>query len=423
MPQDLDGDCDVDIVDIMMVASRWGCQCGDDCYDYDFDSDCWITVADIMQVAAHWREPCPEELVETVKYYTLGGRRVAMRKVPADPPGQVGTLYYLFSDHLGSSSVSYRTSDGQTITQRYYPWGAIRPGPDNALPTDYTFTGQKLDESTGLMYYGARYYDPALGRFISADPIVPEPGNSQALNRYSYVYNNPLRYTDPTGHQPGWIGRARRYVHWWTGPGSPLYNLEVFGRSLRSINNSAGDAAIKGLDAEIERAAQDAEVPTILLAAALHHQGGSPKWMDQIADLGLKSPENVSRGIGQITIGEAERFNRDDLVLDPVPDETLAEALYIPEVSVRYMAAKLKESARLIDRYLDDPDYSTISLSEENRWLLLMPAQNIGKGSVIRFFDVCGGDWSCWFADPGIYSQVLYIRDDIAWLEEHGWTE
>ncbi|MBC7228457.1 MAG: RHS repeat-associated core domain-containing protein [Thermoflexales bacterium] len=52
----------------------------------------------------------------------------------------------------------------------------------------------------GLYDYRARYYDPALGRFISPDPIVPEPGNPQALNRYGYVNNNPLRYTDPSGH-------------------------------------------------------------------------------------------------------------------------------------------------------------------------------------------------------------------------------
>gem|GEM_PF-5308278 len=78
------------------------------------------------------------------KYYHLGNQRLALR---------VGsTLYYLFSDHLGSSSVSYRVSDGQTMLQRYHPWGTIRPGPSNALPTDYTFTGQKLDESIKLMY-------------------------------------------------------------------------------------------------------------------------------------------------------------------------------------------------------------------------------------------------------------------------------
>jgi RHS repeat-associated protein len=74
----------------------------------------------------------------------------------------------------------------------------VRPGPNNALPTGYTYTGQ-LDSGLGLMYYGARFYDGALGRFISPDTIVPEPGNPQALNRYSYVLNNPLRYTDPTG--------------------------------------------------------------------------------------------------------------------------------------------------------------------------------------------------------------------------------
>ena len=52
----------------------------------------------------------------------------------------------------------------------------------------------------GLYYYGARYYDPTLGRFIQPDSIVPEPGNPQSLNRYAYVNNNPLRYTDPSGY-------------------------------------------------------------------------------------------------------------------------------------------------------------------------------------------------------------------------------
>jgi len=57
----------------------------------------------------------------------------------------------------------------------------------------------------GLYDYRARYYDPVLGRFISADTVVPEPGNPQALNRYAYVYNNPVRYTDPSGH---WLETA-----------------------------------------------------------------------------------------------------------------------------------------------------------------------------------------------------------------------
>jgi RHS repeat-associated protein len=358
-----------------------------------------------------------------VKYYYAGGQRIAMR---------VGSSirYYLLTDHLGSTAITAYSSGGKKAELRYKAWGETRYT-YGTTPTTYRFTGQRLDESTGLYYYGARYYDPALGRFVQADTIVPEPGNPQALNRYSYVYNNPLRYIDPTGHEALWH-RIRRRFHWATAPWQPWYNLPltVCGSmgcasvSMRSINNYFGDQAIRGLDAEIERAAQDARVPTILLAAALHHQGGSPKVMDMIADLGLKSPENVSRGIGQITIDEAKEYNRLGLVLDPVPDETLAEALYIPEVSVRYMAAKLKESSLLIDENLRKPQYSTISLSDQNRWLLLMAAQNAGRGAVDYFFENCEGCWQCWFNDWSMYHQVLYMRDDIAWLvEEGGWTD
>ena len=53
----------------------------------------------------------------------------------------------------------------------------------------------------GLIYMNARYYLPEIGRFVSADTIVPEPQNPQSYNRYSYVLNNPVSFTDPTGHR------------------------------------------------------------------------------------------------------------------------------------------------------------------------------------------------------------------------------
>jgi len=104
------------------------------------------------------------------------------------------SVTYIHSDHLGSTSV---TSGAQSGDIKYFPYGATRSG---AVSTTYKFTGQRLDDSTGLYYYGARYYDAALGRFVQADSIVPNPSNPQALNRYSYTLNNPLKYTDPTGH-------------------------------------------------------------------------------------------------------------------------------------------------------------------------------------------------------------------------------
>ena len=68
------------------------------------------------------------------------------------------------------------------------------------MPTDIAFTGHRTDATTNLMFYQARYYSPALGRFVSADTIVPGAGNPQAFNRYSYVNNNPVKYIDPSGH-------------------------------------------------------------------------------------------------------------------------------------------------------------------------------------------------------------------------------
>jgi RHS repeat-associated protein len=165
----------------------------------------------------------------------------------------VDTLIYLHTDHLGSVSVATGAS-GQVVSQQEYdPWGKVRSG--GIAQTTLNYTGQRLD-GTGLLYYHARYYDPNLARFISPDSIVPDtvsgieknsrltvdfhersllgsinsenfltlhkgfwfqlsnterqkykepwgPQNPQALNRYSYVLNNPLRYNDPTGHEGG----------------------------------------------------------------------------------------------------------------------------------------------------------------------------------------------------------------------------
>jgi RHS repeat-associated protein len=75
------------------------------------------------------------------------------------------------------------------------------------IPTDKLYTGQQRETTNGIYYYGSRFYNADIGRFLQPDSIVPEPGNPQALNRYSYVLNNPLRYSDPTGHchkELGW---------------------------------------------------------------------------------------------------------------------------------------------------------------------------------------------------------------------------
>jgi RHS repeat-associated protein len=114
---------------------------------------------------------------------------------------------------------------------RYTPYGEMRRDyPRGVIPTDRLYTGQR-QETFGLYDYRARYYDPALGRFVSADTVVPEAGNPQALNQYAYVTNNPLRYTDPSGH---YIFEGEYCV----GPGcdynptSPCYQLPLMGGTI-----------------------------------------------------------------------------------------------------------------------------------------------------------------------------------------------
>jgi RHS repeat-associated protein len=93
------------------------------------------------------------------------------------------------------------TTDTAVSDERYTPWGTARDASQQAA-VPYRYTGQREEAALGLYDYGARWYDPAVGRFIQADTIVPEPGNPQSLNRYSYALNNPMRYTDPDGVSP-----------------------------------------------------------------------------------------------------------------------------------------------------------------------------------------------------------------------------
>jgi RHS repeat-associated protein len=97
-----------------------------------------------------------------------------------------------------SSSPESSSSGALLGTIKYAPFGQTR-SITGSIATDKLFTGQILDD-TGLYYYNARYYDPTIGRFISADTVIPNPANPQCFNRYSYCLNNPLRYTDPSGH-------------------------------------------------------------------------------------------------------------------------------------------------------------------------------------------------------------------------------
>ncbi|HLG76414.1 MAG TPA: RHS repeat-associated core domain-containing protein, partial [Ktedonobacteraceae bacterium] len=110
---------------------------------------------------------------------------------------QGNTLSYLLSDGLGSTTIALSSIGSVTAVQLFAPYGSSRYS-KGSMPTDYNFTGQRLDRETGLLYYGARYYDPLSGRFTQADL---RQNNVVGMDPYAYVGENPESRTDPTGER------------------------------------------------------------------------------------------------------------------------------------------------------------------------------------------------------------------------------
>jgi RHS repeat-associated protein len=102
---------------------------------------------------------------------------------------------------LGSTSLTTDEAGDVVARQLYYPFGETR-WVTGTLPTDFSYTGQRDDDKIRLLDYHARFYDPYLNRWIQPDTIIPDPTNPQSLNRYAYVYNNALKYTDQSGYEP-----------------------------------------------------------------------------------------------------------------------------------------------------------------------------------------------------------------------------
>ncbi|WP_162907581.1 RHS repeat-associated core domain-containing protein [Allorhizocola rhizosphaerae] len=131
-------------------------------------------------------------VVSARRYYTAGdGAVVAVRS-------STGGLSWLLGDSQRSEQLSVEDSSAAVQRQRYLPFGAHRGGRDDITSTERGFLGKVEDGRTGLDYLGARYYDPAIAKFISADPLL-DMRMPEWLNPYAYANNNPISRMDPSG--------------------------------------------------------------------------------------------------------------------------------------------------------------------------------------------------------------------------------
>ncbi|MFH1544791.1 MAG: RHS repeat-associated core domain-containing protein [archaeon] len=153
-----------------------------------------LFIALIIPVNANCDGDWGERIVTNENTYIYGNnQRIAMKTT--EKPSEV---YYFHSDNLGSTSVMSNSKGKKIAEENYSVFGEVLSS-NGGNPTDFFFTGKELDKGTGLYYYGARYYDPNTGRFISADSFSGRQTKPQTQNKYTYTSNNPLKYVDPTG--------------------------------------------------------------------------------------------------------------------------------------------------------------------------------------------------------------------------------
>ncbi len=181
----------------------------------------------------------------------------------------------------------------------YYPFGMVMPGRsmNNSNPNSkYKFTGKERDEETHYDYFGARYYDSRIGRWLAVDPLADKhPGSSP----YNYTLNNPLKYIDPDGKDvayfvdPKGAGGKGHTVLFFQDKGGQWYSYnqgaagETSSGNLGFVSGSSTQAgvSIEMVDGPVKgslllhtTSEQDAKITTSAFNSALDHNSGKTKY-------------------------------------------------------------------------------------------------------------------------------------------------
>ena len=120
------------------------------------------------------------------------------------------------------SSILNKDTKGE-LSYEYDDFGEISIHGSSALKNEICYTGGIYDESTGLYYLNARYYDPENGRFLTEDTYRGEVNDPDTLHLYAYCKNNPINYVDPSGHKYS-PQKAANYAYKWGVHPNPKYH-------------------------------------------------------------------------------------------------------------------------------------------------------------------------------------------------------
>jgi len=239
----------------------------------------------------------------------------------ADPEPLEG-IVYSHGDHLGSSVLVTQADGSELVRAVYRPYGEVVPAAGGGSPEapEFGFTGQRFVAALGIYDYGARWYDPRLGRFLQPDTLVPDPTDSQSLNRYAYVRNNPLNRIDPGGSFDFHFGGFSAFGGF-VGPRGFTGLSAGFRGSSFSLTASVASIPFFGVSSSPQSVGngQIAEVGTSFLFNRISSQPLSPPVSAVSAytplEVGIEAT-SIALGVRSF-VGNVREANRGWLVLSP----------------------------------------------------------------------------------------------------------
>ncbi len=236
----------------------------------------------------------------------------------------VETITYFHNDISGSPVAATNTAGTRLWKENYRPYGDRLKKQDDGS-NKLWFSGKSFDETTGLSYFGARYYDPKVGRFMGIDPQGFVESSLHSSNRYAYANNNPYKFVDPNGESPvlivmgigalvgGGVNAAMQYYA--TG--------DVQWGGIGGVFDAAGDGALLGMAGARGAAPKPAPATVDAATAAVtkipnpYGKAGGPAHQEKISEVvaGVESRGLTAQTGRRIqTPNGSKRFREPDVV-------------------------------------------------------------------------------------------------------------
>ena len=180
------------------------------------------------------------------------------------------TITYIHGDISGSPLAATSSTGAVVWKESYRAYGERWVNDPASAQQSQWFHGKEQDTATGLQYFGARYYDPAVGRFLGIDPVDYQDGNLHSFNRYAYGNNNPVSYLDPDGKHPALVVGAIVFTRMAAWLGARQMTALAVAETGAMIATGAAGPGIAGVEAVVTKAASNAVAKEISLSRAIH---------------------------------------------------------------------------------------------------------------------------------------------------------